>query len=86
MRRALQHSLCSLSLNESPSEKEGKFLSVRVLLAILDTLNESPSEKEGKYACEPAAADIRAALNESPSEKEGKSPATRASPPRNGPQ
>ena len=39
----------TLTLNESPSEKEGKF-SVRgcVWLRVRPTLNESPSEKEGK--------------------------------------
>ena len=37
------------TLNESPSEKEGK--SENNLLVILSafTLNESPSEKEGKF-------------------------------------
>ena len=37
------------SLNESPSEKEGKSHSVdRVARNNGDSLNESPSEKEGK--------------------------------------
>ena len=34
-------------LNESPSEKEGKF-NVKPISAYEDSLNESPSEKEGK--------------------------------------
>ena len=64
-----------MGLNESPSEKEGKFEVSEVLEdAIMTSLNESPSEKEGKsrgflfYR----RADI--GLNESPSEKEGKLP------------
>ena len=60
-------------LNESPSEKEGKFQqSLRQLLESF-TLNESPSEKEGKsmkYRIH--IANIADTLNESPSEKEGK--------------
>ena len=62
------------SLNESPSEKEGKSygkgLSKRRLRW---TLNESPSEKEGKYQCHDGSSFFLSALNESPSEKEGKS-------------
>ena len=46
-----QHQGNTSRLNESPSEKEGKFApeagSVR---EHNDCLNESPSEKEGKYA------------------------------------
>ena len=62
------------ALNESPSEKEGKYRIENVI--IWDTayaLNESPSEKEGKYheRCLHANHRLRA-LNESPSEKEGK--------------
>ena len=63
------------SLNESPSEKEGKSygkgLSKRRLRW---TLNESPSEKEGKYQCHDGSSFFLSALNESPSEKEGKCP------------
>ena len=36
------------SLNESPSEKEGKSSGFGKTTTILETLNESPSEKEGK--------------------------------------
>ena len=36
------------SLNESPSEKEGKFAGKRVSVVQMPSLNESPSEKEGK--------------------------------------
>ena len=61
------------SLNESPSEKEGKCSLRSSLLPSQIALNESPSEKEGKSppeACHKVAEHI--ALNESPSEKEGK--------------
>ena len=36
------------SLNESPSEKEGKFIFLALILVRCLCLNESPSEKEGK--------------------------------------
>ncbi len=36
------------SLNESPSEKEGKSKLTRTEVAAKAGLNESPSEKEGK--------------------------------------
>ena len=36
-------------LNESPSEKEGKFASSSGSILSDDRLNESPSEKEGKW-------------------------------------
>ena len=35
-------------LNESPSEKEGKSVSITTATSPLTGLNESPSEKEGK--------------------------------------
>ena len=39
-----------VSLNESPSEKEGKFHTYAALTVHSSTpLNESPSEKEGKW-------------------------------------
>ena len=40
----------SPTLNESPSEKEGKFRLGAVGGEYLPPLNESPSEKEGKYS------------------------------------
>ena len=40
------------TLNESPSEKEGKFRERGVIL-IFTALNESPSEKEGKSKLRP---------------------------------
>ena len=36
-------------LNESPSEKEGKFFRGLNMVEVPSRLNESPSEKEGKY-------------------------------------
>ena len=36
------------TLNESPSEKEGKYKDLNTLAVALLALNESPSEKEGK--------------------------------------
>ena len=36
------------SLNESPSEKEGKFMAGDTTVFLGWCLNESPSEKEGK--------------------------------------
>ena len=61
------------TLNESPSEKEGKYTQTLTDKDGKTSLNESPSEKEGKSAtCAPSG--VRAlSLNESPSEKEGKS-------------
>ena len=38
----------SAPLNESPSEKEGKFSRCRRVVRRFLALNESPSEKEGK--------------------------------------
>ena len=40
--------LTSRTLNESPSEKEGKSGKLGDKIASHSTLNESPSEKEGK--------------------------------------
>ena len=61
------------SLNESPSEKEGKSAVAACLnVSRLGPLNESPSEKEGKSDKMHAYAAAASALNESPSEKEGK--------------
>ena len=37
-----------ISLNESPSEKEGKYALANAVVTQAVTLNESPSEKEGK--------------------------------------
>ena len=42
--------LDKLALNESPSEKEGKYILLSHWLRSFTTLNESPSEKEGKSA------------------------------------
>ena len=60
-----------LGLNESPSEKEGKFAHRHVPKLVRIRLNESPSEKEGKLTLR-ALPSGSMSLNESPSEKEGK--------------
>ena len=39
---------CSPSLNESPSKKEGKLVSLCFRMRLRRGLNESPSRKEGK--------------------------------------
>ena len=38
-----------VGLNESPSQKEGKFITVNTFIPFSESLNESPSQKEGKY-------------------------------------
>ena len=60
-------------LNESPSEKEGKF-KAGALNRLKHRLNESPSEKEGKLNRQALRHLLTSGLNESPSEKEGKCP------------
>ena len=60
------------SLNESPSQKEGKIgVGARHFLRPAG-LNESPSEKEGKFSALTIGCFTLFRLNESPSEKEGK--------------
>ena len=39
----------TVGLNESPSEKEGKYLNRAIRVHKNTRLNESPSEKEGKW-------------------------------------
>ena len=46
--QALQEDADLGGLNESPSEKEGKFGSEGAMRQSSSRLNESPSEKEGK--------------------------------------
>ena len=61
------------TLNESPSEKEGKCTRQRMYPTTGKALNESPSEKEGKYRFNLLLTITSLTpLNESPSEKEGK--------------
>ena len=60
-------------LNESPSEKEGKFPIAPQAQSHRISLNESPSEKEGKCPPKEQEEEEVNSLNESPSEKEGKS-------------
>ena len=71
--RKIEHgySPSSRGLNESPSEKEGKFCDPAVQ-GWGYCLNESPSEKEGKYTVCYRRDRQAVGLNESPSEKEGK--------------
>ena len=64
----------SSRLNESPSEKEGKFYSEAIRRFVQARLNESPSEKEGKLLFQLLQLQRGFGLNESPSEKEGKYP------------
>ena len=49
MTRLLLRTLAIFSLNESPSEKEGKYPVYAFVFERLKGLNESPSEKEGKF-------------------------------------
>ena len=44
----------SIALNESPSEKEGKWGNVAIAASSNISLNESPSEKEGKFPAQGA--------------------------------
>ena len=60
------------ALNESPSEKEGKYQCHDGSSFFLSALNESPSEKEGKCPFLGGGTGGSFSLNESPSEKEGK--------------
>ena len=60
-------------LNESPSQKEGKYLAKKLRkYCRCCSLNESPSQKEGKYIDAVFAKADSLGLNESPSKKEGK--------------
>ena len=63
----------AMALNESPSEKEGKYSRTGQQQGQTPSLNESPSEKEGKScALRVSTVNFVSSLNESPSEKEGK--------------
>ena len=64
----LQH----LRLNESPSQKEGKFFHWSADGPLTLSLNESPSQKEGKWVFSSPSLHYIFCLNESPSQKEGK--------------
>ena len=48
MRRGGRVIVFAQTLNESPSEKEGKFTFSLWVIRLAGPLNESPSEKEGK--------------------------------------
>ena len=49
MLQAVTRSATQSTLNESPSEKEGKWCRCFPAQSFSSPLNESPSEKEGKY-------------------------------------
>ena len=66
------HGATPESLNESPSEKEGKSRNICIVPLDAICLNESPSEKEGKLCLLGLFGKETPCLNESPSEKEGK--------------
>ncbi len=72
MLRVLGYSEALMRLNESPSEKEGKFQLQTKPCRRPQSLNESPSEKEGKSILRGRGRSRCSGLNESPSEKEGK--------------
>ena len=73
MRRGGRVIVFAQTLNESPSEKEGKFWHEFARKGQKKSLNESPSEKEGKFTFSLWVIRLAGPLNESPSEKEGKS-------------
>ena len=62
----------TFSLNESPSQKEGKYRHGDEITTITGSLNESPSQKEGKLRRIHNEENFNSSLNESPSQKEGK--------------
>ena len=69
LRRRLQH----LSLNESPFEKEGKFIPCRHCLRCWMPSMKVPPKRKGNPTLNHASTAVSVSLNESPSEKEGKS-------------
>ena len=64
---------CGRSLNESPSEKEGKcgFSLLRLTHLIYASMKVPPKRKGNRHRTVPGLG-LVASLNESPSEKEGK--------------
>ena len=59
------------ALNESPSEKEGKFHAVDEVIQLIVPSMKVPPKRKGNKPLKPDASTAKA-LNESPSEKEGK--------------
>ena len=59
------------TLNESPSEKEGKFYVFRGGSVEVEALNESPSEKEGKFCKLAHAENCRAPSMKVPPKRKG---------------
>ena len=66
------------TLNESPSEKEGKFIKVRPGISYRGPSMKVPPKRKGNAARLVSTITNGDALNESPSEKEGKYPVTGA--------
>ena len=60
------------SLNESPSEKEGKFLTIRRARCVMCASMKVPPKRKGNPNPPPYLTLCTPCLNESPSEKEGK--------------
>ena len=73
MPRRTIHTLISRSLNESPSEKEGKYPSDAVHSHNKKPSMKVPPKRKGNVFLR-TAAPCCLPLNESPSEKEGKCP------------
>ena len=64
------------TLNESPSEKEGKSLFSEKGIKVLTPSMKVPPKRKGNFSDSTNPNSPNASLNESPSEKEGKSHAT----------
>ena len=75
-------SMVVLSLNESPSEKEGKFSGIDSSREASKPSMKVPPKRKGNFAADMRRLHPETALNESPSEKEGK---CRTAAPRQGP-
>ena len=60
-----------IGLNESPSEKEGKYLATPFFAVFLKASMKVPPKRKGNLAPAPTLS-VAGGLNESPSEKEGK--------------
>ena len=63
---------CAQTLNESPSEKEGKCLCYRAYPRWYRPSMKVPPKRKGNARLSRRTAAVSASLNESPSQKEGK--------------
>ena len=69
----LKQEIKDLSLNESPSEKEGKFAAAADLDGCVDAASmKALPKRKGNLVMSAVACGLVFSLNESPSEKEGK--------------